>query len=293
MRSGKCEVASRVEPPLACTVRDCGRTLTRQGSSWTCEAGHAFDVSRKGYVNLLQPQDRRSTAAGDTRASVHARAALLASGIGRASLDAFAALVSHVRLGDTAVVVELGCGGGDVLATTARGRGARAIGIDLSVDAIVRAAASHPDHTWVVANADRRLPLADRSIDLVVSYHGRRNPTECRRVLAPGGTLIVAVPAADDLIELRTAVGGRPDHRDRVDALVAEHDADFVLVSRHRLEERHDLSGEQIRWVLAGTYRGARRSTATAVASLDRLTVTVASDVCVFSPLGRPAASTA
>ena len=108
------------------------------------------------------------------------------------------------------------------------------------------------------------------------------NPTECRRVLAPGGTLIVAVPAADDLIELRTAVGGRPDHRDRVDTLVAEHGADFVMVSRHRLEEHHDLSGEQLRWVLAGTYRGARHSATARLESLDRLQLTLSADICLL-----------
>jgi SAM-dependent methyltransferase len=275
--------------PLACTVRGCGRALTRANTAWTCDAGHAFDISRKGYVNLLQPQDRRSTAAGDTRAAVEARAHLLASGIGRGAINACAALVSAFPHGPDAVVVELGCGGGDVLSTIAHGRGELAIGIDLSVDAIGRAAAHHPGHLWVVANADRRLPLLDHSTDLVVSYHGRRNPAECRRILRPEGTLIVAVPAANDLVELREQLGGRAELQDRLEALVEEHRADFSVTATHHVEARHALSRDQVQWLMTGTYRGARHRAAAAVEHLDHLVVTVASDICVFSPIAPPA----
>ena len=81
--------------------------------------------------------------------------------------------------------------------------------------AIERAARHFPDRIWVVANADRRLPLLDRSVDLALSIYGRRNPAEVARVLAAAGYLLVAVPAADDLIELRELVQGRRFERDR------------------------------------------------------------------------------
>ena len=88
------------------------------------------------------------------------------------------------------------------------GEPAGAVGIDLSVAAADYAARHHPGITWVVANADRGLPLLESSTDLVLSIHARRNPGECARILRPGGQLLVAVPAENDLLELRTALQG-------------------------------------------------------------------------------------
>ncbi len=95
-------------------------------------------------------------------------------------------------------------------------------GIDLSVAAIRLAAKSFPWATWIVANADRGIPLADRSCDLVLSLFGRRNPTEFRRVLRPGGHALVAVPGEDDLQELRAAILREGAARERAEAVVAE-----------------------------------------------------------------------
>src|SRR5260221_9755838 len=49
---------------ILCTVRGCGAALGRDGQRLICSNGHAFDVSRSGYINLLQPQERRSEQPG-------------------------------------------------------------------------------------------------------------------------------------------------------------------------------------------------------------------------------------
>ncbi len=271
-------------PPLACTVRGCGLPLTRHDRTWTCPSRHAYDVARRGYVNLLQPQDRRSPEAGDARAAIEARAGLLAAGVGRAILDAMAARAAALPLSDEPVVVELGSGGGDLLAALARLRPIAGIGLDLSVAAAEHAARRHAGLTWVVANADRRLPLLDGRVDLVLSMHARRNPAECGRVLAPGGHLLVAVPAEDDLIELRALVQGQGVPRDRTEALVAEHHPHFRLIDRETVRERRTLGRSELVELLRGTYRGRRHSVAARVGALDRLEVTLASDLCLFAP---------
>src|SRR5688572_26835542 len=102
-------------PPLACTVRDCGEPLHRVAASCRCARGHMFDVSRHGYVNLLQPQDRRSRPPGDSAAAVAARSRLLAAGVGAAAVTAVARVVRALAIGPRAVVVDLGCGGGELL----------------------------------------------------------------------------------------------------------------------------------------------------------------------------------
>ena len=268
--------------PLACTVRGCGLPLERRARALACARGHSYDIARSGYVNLLQPQDRRSPAAGDSKEAVAARARLLDAGIGRSILDAFVQRAAAVARADAAPVVDLGSGSGDALAAVAQHGAAAAIGIDLSAAAADHAARRFPHLTWLVANADRRLPLLDRSIGLVVSLHARRNAAECARVLRAGGHLLVAVPAQDDLIELRESVMGDRVDRPREDTLLAEHAAHFRLVDRASARERHHLGRAALLDLLRGTYRGGRASTAARVEALDQLEVTLASDFFLF-----------
>jgi 23S rRNA (guanine745-N1)-methyltransferase len=266
---------------LACSVRSCGLALTRHQRAWTCARGHGFDIAKSGYVNLLQPQDRKSRQAGDTAAAVAARERLLTAGIGRTVLDRFVERAAALDLPDRPNVVDLGCGAGDLLAGLRDRRGTASVGIDLSTAAIERAARRFPELTWVIANADRRLPVLDRSLDLMLSFNGRRNATECARVLRRGGFVLAAVPAEDDLIELRTQVQGAGVVRDRVEVLLAEFEG-FDIVERLAVREQHTLDGAALSDLLTGTYRGARASHAAARDELNRLTVTLASDFVLF-----------
>jgi 23S rRNA (guanine745-N1)-methyltransferase len=272
-----------VEPPLACSVRNCNLPLIRRDRAFVCSRGHAYDVARSGYLNLLQPQDRRSRHAGDAKTAIEARARLLAAGVGRTILDAFVERTAALDLGSRPVVADLGAGSGDALGTLAASRSILGIGVDLSTAAAEHAARRFPALTWVVANADRRLPVLDQRLDLVISLHGRRNPAECARVLKRSGFLFVAVPAPDDLIQLREVVLGRGVERDRSDAVVAEHSSGFTLVDRASVREQHRLERERLLDLLGATYRGKRTSTATRVDALERLDVTLASQAFVFS----------
>jgi 23S rRNA (guanine745-N1)-methyltransferase len=267
---------------LACTVRGCCLPLERRERAFVCSAGHSFDIARSGYVNVLQPQDRRSPAAGDSSAVVESRAHLLDAGIGRAIIGEFAGRAARVIGHDDQLVVELGSGSGELLAMLAAIRPIEGLGIDISVAAAEYASRRYPTLTWLVANADRRLPLMDRSAQLVLSFNARRNAAECARVLAPGGFLLVALPAPDDLIELREAVAGRPIEQSRSDAALTDHNPPFTLVERFTSREQHRLERDALLRLLRVTYRGERRSEASRVEALTSMNVTLASEVLVF-----------
>ncbi len=267
--------------PLACSVRDCGLALERKGQTYTCARRHTYDVARSGYVNLLQPHDRRSLAAGDARDAIVARARLLGRGVGARTIAALADRAAQmVQASD--VVADLGSGAGELLGAIHDRAKVKGIGIDLSTAAAEHSSKRYPHLTWVVANADRRLPLLDRTIDVVLSLHGRRNPEECARVLTNNGRVMVAVPAPDDLMELRAEVQGQALDRDRGQTLEQEHLPLFRVVERFELREEHDLPRDALRDLLRGTYRGNRLSDAEKVEALDRLRVTLASTVFVF-----------
>jgi 23S rRNA (guanine745-N1)-methyltransferase len=270
--------------PLSCTVRTCGRPLERRGQTFACDAGHSFDIARRGYVNLLQPQDRKSANAGDSSESVEARSSLLAAGIGRPALDAMVEQARNLQLEPHAAVVDLGSGSGELLGELVAATGTDGIGIDLSTAAAERAARRYPDLTWVVANADRRLPLLAASVALIVSLNARRNPAECARILRPGGALLIGAPGPDDLIELRAFVAGEARERERGDTIRAEHEPFFNLRSADVVRTTHHLDRAQLLALLRGTYRGARRSATGRVDTMEPMEVTIATELYCFVP---------
>lgn len=248
-----------------------------------CARGHSFDIARTGYINLLQPQDRRSLDAGDTVEATEARARTLTANPGRTILESFAGRAAALPFPDGASVVDLGCGSGELLGELARRRPIDGIGVDLSTTAADRAARSYPHLTWVVANADRRVPVLDRTAAVVLSLHGRRNPSECARILTGDGRLLIGVPAPDDLGELRQAVQGTAALRDRGESVVEAHRAHFTLLDRWVVRHVMDADHAALIDLLCSTYRGLRPRELERVQSLNRMDVTLATECFLFA----------
>jgi 23S rRNA (guanine745-N1)-methyltransferase len=236
-------------PTLICTVRQCGLPLVREGRRVVCEKGHSFDVARSGYINLLQPQDRRSRNPGDTAAALAARKRLHERGVTAPILEGLSAMLTGTAAAD---VLDAGCGDGFYLASLATQLGWKAHGVDISIPAIDVAARHYHGCEWVVANADRMIPYSDASFSRVLSITGRMNAPEFRRVLKDEGFLLVAVPAADDLIELRGT------GRDRVSRTVAEFAGKFQLLEQRRITTSADLDAASVSDVLHSIYRPRR-----------------------------------
>ncbi len=269
-------------PTLICPVRHCASPLKRRDRSLVCPRGHSFDLARSGYCNLLQPQDRRSRSPGDPREAVEARRRLLDGGHGSALLQSLIEEIDKMRLPAGAALLDVGCGEGTYLGGIARERPVEAHGIDISTPAVDLAARRFPDLTWIVGNADRFLPWASGSFDLVLSVDARLNPGEMRRVLKPGGRLLVAVPAPDDLIELRAAVLGKGITRDRLERVEAMLADDFDLEGRRTVRDTVRFSPEAARDALAATYRSARESRRERIESLPEMAVTLSHELARF-----------
>jgi 23S rRNA (guanine745-N1)-methyltransferase len=269
---------------LACPVAGCRRPLRREDGGLRCARAHRFDLARSGYVNLLQPPDRRSARPGDAPAALAARSRLLARGVEAAITTALAELVAPDSGG---AVLDVGCGEGDFVAALARRSGAEGHGLDLAASAVDAAARRYPALYWVVANADRVLPYAAGSFSLLTSINARRNPAEFRRVLRGDGALLLVVPAPDDLVELREHVLGVGVTRDRVPAAIAEFQALFALERHERIRHTASLDADAARDAMTGSYRAGRTSRRGRLEAMPDLKVTLSRDALVFRPVGR------
>src|SRR5581483_1734618 len=188
-----------------CTVRGCAQPLAREERRLVCPRGHSYDVARSGYVNLLQPHDRRSAAPGDAPAAAEARRRLYDAGHGAPlvaellrQVDASLADAGSDPARERPRVLDVGCGEGSLLGALAAARTLDACGVDLSRPAIELAARRFTAVTWAIANVDRFLPVASADADIVLLVSARADAGELRRVVAATGRLIVAAPASDD-----------------------------------------------------------------------------------------------
>lgn len=166
----------------------------------------------------MTPTDAHHTAATrtfyDTVAEDYAvefRDVLARLPLDRALMAGFAELV-----GEGGRVADLGCGPGRVTAHLAS-LGLSVFGLDLSGSMLAVARREHPGLRFEQGSM-QRLDLPDGSLDGVVSYYSTIHTpedelpalyAEFRRVLAPGGHLLLALQAGDEPRRYESAFGHR------------------------------------------------------------------------------------
>lgn len=193
-----------VLPLLRCP--HCRAPLRRDGGAVSCQDGHAFDVARHGYVNLLPGGMRKDP--GDTAAMVRARADFLDRGHFAGLAERIADLAVGLARERHGCVVDAGAGTGYHLGRTLdRLPGRAGIALDVSKFAVRRAAHAHARIGAVVTDVWRPLPVTDGVASVVLDVFAPRNAAEFRRVLVPDGVLVVVTPTARHLAELVPRLG--------------------------------------------------------------------------------------
>jgi 23S rRNA (guanine745-N1)-methyltransferase len=174
-----------------------------------CADNHSFDIASRGYVNLLAAADKRSRDPGDSKAMIAARRDFLAAGHYAPVAAQLADLVAPLVASDS-LIVDAGCGEGyypaqlqQVLAQEYQCHPAF-VGFDISKWAVQAAARKFPA-TWLVAS-NRQIPLADQSVDVLLGVFGFSSYESFRRILKPGGKLLLVSAGPDHLRELREVI---------------------------------------------------------------------------------------
>ena len=125
--------------------------------------------------------------------------------------------LAHVRAGDR--VLDLGCGEGGLTARIVAARAgadehaaACVVGVDVAEAVLRRARSRHPEFRFERTEIDGPLPFEDGAFDVVWSSEVIEHVadtghwlSEVRRVLVPGGRLLLTTPSHG---RLRVALGG-------------------------------------------------------------------------------------
>jgi len=186
----------------ACPV--CQLPLNSEKNTWRCAANHSFDEHKKGYVNLLLAQNKKSKAPGDDAQMVLSRRRFLEA-------EHYKPLALHLdkllseRLPENAAVLDAGCGEGYYTQTIARKNPSFELyGLDISKPAITAASKYKAIH-WSVASSTHA-PFIDESFNAIVSVFSRVDSEPFHRILKTGGGVCMATPDQDHLMSLREVI---------------------------------------------------------------------------------------
>jgi 23S rRNA (guanine745-N1)-methyltransferase len=193
-------VADRLRCPI------CGGSLQCSDRRMLCPAGHAFDIARHGYANLISGHRRHR---GDDAGMVAARERFLGAGHYQQLSSTLAELAAaHAPAGE-GLVVDLAGGTGHHLSAVLDACPHRyGLCVEASTHALRRAARAHPRAAAIGADVWAPLPVRSGAAAVVLSVFGPRGVTEIERILGPGGVVVVATPLPAHLGEVGRLVGG-------------------------------------------------------------------------------------
>lgn len=217
----------------------CGSPLAREESSYKCGKGHCFDISSKGYVNLLLSNRMNAKLPGDNKMMVNARAEFLSKGYYSHLAKAVSGAVSEHFHGG--VILDAGCGEGyyteDIYKTISENSyGFKLLAIDISKFACAHTARRFKGdgRCETAAASIFHLPIGDSSADTVVTMFAPMCREEFARVIKSRGYLIMAIPGEKHLLSLKAAVYDDP-YPNRTDSYELE---DFEFLESRKVSRK-------------------------------------------------------
>ncbi|MBQ4137566.1 MAG: methyltransferase domain-containing protein [Clostridia bacterium] len=191
----------------------CGCELLLEKQSYKCSVGHCFDLSAKGYVNLLM--SGKSGIHGDSKEMLAARRSFLSLGHYYQIIERLTYIIrDRVIEKRDIVILDAGCGEGyytDAVRNSLEktGYSVKIFGIDVSKDGVTMAAKRYKECDFAVASVNA-LPFPDGCFDVVLSLFAPIAEKEFYRVLKKDGLMITVSPSPKHLYGLKAAVYDRP-----------------------------------------------------------------------------------
>ncbi|MBQ7131137.1 MAG: methyltransferase [Oscillospiraceae bacterium] len=183
----------------------CSMPLKLNEKTYRCVNNHCYDISKKGYVNLLMSQKSSKKRHGDDKAMIYARKSFLSKGYYDMLCDNVIGLAKKHFAGGA--YLDLGCG---ECYYTERIKNAVSpsctVALDISKDALNIA---QSDAVKIVASVSK-IPVFSDSCNLVTNIFAPIKESEVKRVLTKNGLLVRAVPLERHLFSLKSAVYEKP-----------------------------------------------------------------------------------
>lgn len=195
---------------LKCPV--CQHMLTKYDNAYKCINNHNYDISSKGYVNMLLANQRHSINPGDSKEMILSRVRFLELNyyhfLRKQILDT---IIKYSTISNEFSFCDLACGEGyytnyihDNLSKFAN---INSVGIDISKYAIIEAckkkrATKLENIDYVIGNL-MNLPFKDESFSFMLNCFALMDEKEFYRVLKNEGYFIRVLPDANHLLGIK------------------------------------------------------------------------------------------
>jgi 23S rRNA (guanine745-N1)-methyltransferase len=192
----------RINENINCLIcPKCGERFSLSENTLLCGYGHRFDIAAKGYVNFMTgakvAAEQYDATLFDSREIVFQNR----------FFDPLLFEMQNIILNyneKPGLIADIGCGEGSALEWLTEKTGAAGIGLDLSKQGIGSAARRGLANViWIVGDLTK-LPLSDRSADVLINMLSPANYKEFDRTAKPNGMILKVLPGEHYLRELRT-----------------------------------------------------------------------------------------
>ena len=228
---------------LLCPI--CAQRLQLQEKTYCCQNRHCFDIARQGYVNLLPVQNKRSLNPGDTTEQVLARREFLSAGYYKPILEALCQMAKPYN----GPILDVGCGEGYYSAGLAQALHTQLVGLDISKEAVRRAAGMYKNALWLCGSA-ARLPISEESVGILTSLFALTVPEEFHRVLKQDGIFFQVLAAPDHLLSLKSIIYPELIHKEKD---IVPQLPGFRLLKSQPVRFTFTVEGQQVRNLLSMT----------------------------------------
>lgn len=220
---------------LACPV--CQGPMGMDNGQLKCEKKHTFDISKKGYINLLTSNHQGIY----TKTLFESRNIISKAGFFDPMLKALENILTNTHLTNP-VILDAGCGEGSHLTHLYHQLGGQGlfIGSDISKDSIQIATRDTVELLWLVADL-KKMPLSDHSLDVILNILSPASYEEFERILKPNGFLVKVIPGVNYLKEIRAFL--EPEKQNYSNTSVLNHLSEKMkIVSTEEINYQFDLT---------------------------------------------------
>ena len=174
--------------------------------TFVCENKHSFDLAKQGYLNLLPVNQKKSKDPGDNQMMISARREFLELGFYDSLIDSIKNLIEKKLSFNSQEIIafDAGCGEGyysQKALNELPHLSTKIWGTDISKYAVKSAAGKYKNNFYFVSSV-YNLPVADASVDLILSVFSPVMAEEFNRILSSRGFAIVVTPAPNHLREI-------------------------------------------------------------------------------------------
>lgn len=268
----------------------CKNELRFYDKTLRCLNNHSYDISKKGYVNLLLPNQHHSEKSGDEKEMILSRVRFLNTGKYNSLRDLILKTLRELitSFDKEYVIGDLGCGEGyytlyyhqelsKLIPLTT-------YGIDLSKQAINECAnrqrSKHIENMMFIIGNINYVPLLDESLDFIVNSFSRIDEKEFVRLLKKDGYFLRILPGKDHLLELKEVlyenVRLNEEKEERIEGL--------EFVKSIEVSDNISLNNQEIRDLFTMTpyYYKSPKDTSEKLMNLENLTTRISFKILVY-----------